>query len=215
MYGRLRHFHPRTVGELDPGALAVPQEEQPRPLLLRHHACATPEGAQRPADFWNTPKPPENRRGCASAAPAASGATAQSKATPMRWARSCSVSGPAAPAAPRRVDVATRCLIATFRSVLRRACRQFRAVQTAGSAVLHRSTNSAALSSPASRSSRAPRAAPWRRVWSHCRLAPPRIHFIPDSLRESVPLFLQPQCHRALPWCPPARRARTGPRRRA
>ena len=29
------------------------------------------------------------------------------------------------------------------------------------------------------------------RAWSHCRFVPPPIHFIPDSLGESVPLFLK------------------------
>ena len=36
------------------------------------------------------------------------------------------------------------------------------------------------------------------RVWSHCRFVPPLIHFITDSLRESVPLFLKRQCDRTL-----------------
>jgi hypothetical protein len=36
------------------------------------------------------------------------------------------------------------------------------------------------------------------RVRSHCRFAPPRIHFIPDSWTYSVPLFLTRQCDRTL-----------------
>jgi hypothetical protein len=36
------------------------------------------------------------------------------------------------------------------------------------------------------------------RARSHCRLAPPPIHFIPDSLTYSVPLFLKRQCDRTL-----------------
>ena len=31
---------------------------------------------------------------------------------------------------------------------------------------------------------------------SHCRFAPPRIQYIPDSLRYSVPLFMKRQCGR-------------------
>jgi hypothetical protein len=37
-----------------------------------------------------------------------------------------------------------------------------------------------------------------RRARSHCRFVPPLIHFIPDLLRESVPLFLKRQCDRML-----------------
>ena len=59
------------------------------------------------------------------------------------------------------------------------------------------------------------------RAQSHCRVVPPRIHFIPDSLTYSVPLFLNRQCDRtlglpALPLRRPARlrglrhRARAG-----
>ena len=36
------------------------------------------------------------------------------------------------------------------------------------------------------------------RVRSHCRFVLPLIHFIPFSLRESVPLFLKRQCDRTL-----------------
>ena len=55
------------------------------------------------------------------------------------------------------------------------------------------------------------------RARSHCRFATPLIHFIPDSLTYSVPLFLKRQCDRALgtafsisdcdglPWRPPRR----------
>ena len=43
------------------------------------------------------------------------------------------------------------------------------------------------------------------RARSHWCFARPRIHFIPDSLRDSVPLFLRRQCDRTLP----------GPRQRA
>jgi hypothetical protein len=39
---------------------------------------------------------------------------------------------------------------------------------------------------------------------SHCRFVPPLIHFTPDSLTNSVPLFLKRQCDRTLgalePW---------------
>ena len=35
-----------------------------------------------------------------------------------------------------------------------------------------------------------------RRARSHCRFVPPLIHFIPDSLIYSVPLFLKRQCDR-------------------
>ena len=39
----------------------------------------------------------------------------------------------------------------------------------------------------------------WRtRARSHCRFVLPLIHFIPDSLRYSVPLFLKRQCDRTL-----------------
>jgi hypothetical protein len=40
----------------------------------------------------------------------------------------------------------------------------------------------------------------WVRVGlgSHCRFAPPLIHFIPHSLTYSVPLFLKRQCDRTL-----------------
>ena len=38
----------------------------------------------------------------------------------------------------------------------------------------------------------------WWRARSHCRFAPPLIHFIPDSLTYSVPLFLKRQCDRTL-----------------
>ena len=37
-----------------------------------------------------------------------------------------------------------------------------------------------------------------RRARSHRCVAPPRIHFIPDSLTYSVPLFLKRQCDRTL-----------------
>jgi hypothetical protein len=37
-----------------------------------------------------------------------------------------------------------------------------------------------------------------RRAPSHCRSAPPPIHFIPYSLTYSVPLFLKRQCDRTL-----------------
>jgi hypothetical protein len=37
-----------------------------------------------------------------------------------------------------------------------------------------------------------------RRARSHCRFAPPLIHFIPYSLTYSVPLFLKRQCDRTL-----------------
>jgi hypothetical protein len=36
------------------------------------------------------------------------------------------------------------------------------------------------------------------RARSHCRFALPLIHFIPDSLTYSVPLFLERQCDRTL-----------------
>jgi hypothetical protein len=36
----------------------------------------------------------------------------------------------------------------------------------------------------------------------YCRFAPPRVHFIPDLLRESAPLFLKRQCDRTLGSCP-------------
>jgi hypothetical protein len=36
------------------------------------------------------------------------------------------------------------------------------------------------------------------RAWSHCRFVPPLIHLTPDSLGESVPLFLNRQCDRTL-----------------
>jgi hypothetical protein len=36
------------------------------------------------------------------------------------------------------------------------------------------------------------------RARSHCRFAPPLIHFIPESLTYSVPLFLKRQCDRTL-----------------
>ena len=36
------------------------------------------------------------------------------------------------------------------------------------------------------------------RVRSQCRFALPLIHFIPDALRDSVPLFLKRQCDRTL-----------------
>ena len=45
------------------------------------------------------------------------------------------------------------------------------------------------------------------RARSHCRFTPPPIHFIPDSLTYSVPLFLNRQCDRTLGHGP-ARRAR-------
>jgi hypothetical protein len=41
------------------------------------------------------------------------------------------------------------------------------------------------------------------RARSHCRFAPPLIHFTPESLTYSVPLFLKRQCDRTLlrsPW---------------
>jgi hypothetical protein len=42
----------------------------------------------------------------------------------------------------------------------------------------------------------------WRsssaRARSHCRAVLPLIHFTPDSLRDSVPLFLKRRCNRAL-----------------
>jgi hypothetical protein len=37
-----------------------------------------------------------------------------------------------------------------------------------------------------------------RRARSHCRFAPPRIHFIPHSRTYSVPLLLKRQCDRTL-----------------
>ena len=40
----------------------------------------------------------------------------------------------------------------------------------------------------------------WARARSHCRFVPPLIHFIPDSLTQSVPLFLKRQCDRTLGW---------------
>ena len=36
------------------------------------------------------------------------------------------------------------------------------------------------------------------RAWSHCRFVLPPIHFTPDSLAYSVPLFLKRQCDRTL-----------------
>jgi hypothetical protein len=36
------------------------------------------------------------------------------------------------------------------------------------------------------------------RARSHCRFVPPLIHFIPDLLTYSVPLFLKQQCDRTL-----------------
>ena len=36
------------------------------------------------------------------------------------------------------------------------------------------------------------------RARSHCRFAPPLIHFIPDLLTYSVPPFLKRQCDRTL-----------------
>jgi MFS family permease len=36
------------------------------------------------------------------------------------------------------------------------------------------------------------------RARSHCRFVPPLIHFIPDLLTYSVPLFLKRQCDRTL-----------------
>jgi hypothetical protein len=44
---------------------------------------------------------------------------------------------------------------------------------------------------------RAPHAAwPQDRVRSHCRFVPPLLLFIPDSLRDSAPLFLKQPCDR-------------------
>ena len=45
-----------------------------------------------------------------------------------------------------------------------------------------------------------------RRVRSQCRFVPPVIHFMPDSLRDSVPCFLKQECdrtlaHRRAPGC--------------
>jgi hypothetical protein len=37
-----------------------------------------------------------------------------------------------------------------------------------------------------------------RRARSHFRFVPPLIHFIPDSRKDSVPLFLKQQCDRTL-----------------
>jgi hypothetical protein len=37
-----------------------------------------------------------------------------------------------------------------------------------------------------------------RRARSHCHFVPPLIHFIPDSLTYSAPLFLKRQCDRTL-----------------
>jgi hypothetical protein len=51
------------------------------------------------------------------------------------------------------------------------------------------------------------------RVWSHCRFARPPIHVIPDSLRGSVPLFLERRCDRTPGGAPGADR-RPRPRRR-
>jgi hypothetical protein len=42
-------------------------------------------------------------------------------------------------------------------------------------------------------------ALPGDRVRSHCRFVLTRIHFTPDSLTNSVPLFLNRQCDRARP----------------
>jgi len=36
------------------------------------------------------------------------------------------------------------------------------------------------------------------RARSHCRFVPPLIHFIPDALTYSVPLFLKRRCDRTL-----------------
>ena len=36
------------------------------------------------------------------------------------------------------------------------------------------------------------------RAWSHCRFVAPLIHFTPDSLTDSVPLFLTRSCDRTL-----------------
>ena len=40
------------------------------------------------------------------------------------------------------------------------------------------------------------------RARSHCRVAPPRIHFIPDSLTYSAPLFMKRQWDRTLGGAP-------------
>jgi hypothetical protein len=52
------------------------------------------------------------------------------------------------------------------------------------------------------------------RARSHCRVAPPLIHFIPDSLTYSVPLSLKRQSDRTLGAAThrPRRRLRGGPR---
>ena len=38
----------------------------------------------------------------------------------------------------------------------------------------------------------------WPGAWSHCRFLLPLIHFIPDLLTYSVPLFMKRQCDRTL-----------------
>jgi hypothetical protein len=40
------------------------------------------------------------------------------------------------------------------------------------------------------------------RARSHCHFVPPLIHFIPDLLTYSVPLFLKRQCDRTLGAAP-------------